>query len=194
MIQAVSAPVIPIRQRYPGGDAAIAGLLGLALLGAGWLDAKSFLLHRRKPVPAFDFLDPQGSQRVVLDELYRSPDTFALLENIGAVEMNLPKHYRYAFGPASTIRLTTFHSRARLNIEFYNDIPDQDITVRCKRCRARPLPPPAQGNLRAQLPADPTAGHHRHFLRLYPLQPRPPWTSASRTRARWWAGSFSSST
>ena len=121
----------PGRERYTGWNAVVVVLLGLTLLGAGWLDARSYLLHRSRPLPDFDFLDPLGSERVVLDELYRAPDTFALLENIGSVEMHDPPRHRHAFGPASTILLTTYHPHTLLRVEFYNAIPDQDIAIRC---------------------------------------------------------------
>ena len=118
--------------RYTGWDAAIALLLGLTLLGAGWLDVRSFFSHRAgSPAPHFAFMDPLDGQPLAPDELFRTPDSFALLDNVGALETLNGVRFRRAFGPASTILLTTNHPAAVLGVDFFNDIAGQDITIRC---------------------------------------------------------------
>ena len=119
------------RERQTGWDAVVAVLLGLALLGAGWLDVRSYLAHRGQDLPQFVFVDPEASTRMALDELYRTPDTFALLENFGPPERGNGLRYRQAFGPASTILLTTYHPHAWVRVEFLNVVPDRDFTIRC---------------------------------------------------------------
>ena len=116
---------------YTGWDLVAVFLLGLTLLGAGWLDARSYLSPRSRPAAEFTLTEPRLCERVVADELYRSPDSFVLLENFGGLETGNGTHYRAALGPTSTILFSMPHPRARLSVEFYNSIPDQDIIVRC---------------------------------------------------------------
>ena len=112
-------------------DAVVVALLGLALLGAGFLDVRSYRLHRTRDIPQFTFVDPEASTRLVLDELYRTPDSFALLENFGPSERWDGPRFRQALGPASNLLLTTYHHHGWVRIEFYNFVPDRAFTLRC---------------------------------------------------------------
>ncbi len=124
-------PAAAHRERHTGWDAVVVVLLGLALLGAGWLDVRTYRAHRGRDLPQFVFVDPEASTRMVLDELYRTADTFALLENFGPSERWDGPRFRQALGPASTILLTTYHPHAWVRVEFYNFVPDHDLTIRC---------------------------------------------------------------
>ena len=117
---------------YTGWDLVAVFLLGLTLLGAGWLDARSYLSPRSRPAAEFTLTEPRLCERVVADELYRFAREFrAAGELRGAGNRQRDALPRCPRPPPSTILFSMPHPRARLSVEFYNSIPDQDIIVRC---------------------------------------------------------------
>ena len=155
---------------HAGWDAAMAVLLGIVLLAAGWLDVRAFLAHRNRPQPQFAFMDPPGGERMGEAEVYRWNDDFVMLDNISGPEADLTLgRFRQALGPVGTLLISAHQAHALLEIRLYNPLAGQDITVNLNNQPVEQL---------AQLPEGVIA-------RKYPLALRPGLNSVTFTFARY---------
>ncbi len=127
-------PGSSVRPTLSRGDVLITVSLAVVLSVALGLDLSAYRRAGKfgEPGPDFALLQPRGSHFIGSSQfLPVQADTFVRLENFST-----ERHYhrlRHGLGPLSTIEVYSSRTHARLDLQYNNLIPGQELTFTCNQ-------------------------------------------------------------